>query len=69
MGNALTLPEHLAGRAALRPRDLTDSYGVSKSKIRALIVAGKLDAVQLDGLCLISRESVERWLATAKAAK
>jgi len=67
--NKLALSVHLAGRSALRPRDLTDSLGVSKSKIRALIVAGKLDAVQLDGLCLISRESVERWLATAKAAK
>ena len=65
----LTLPASLAGRAAFRPRDLRDAYGISRAKVRALIVAGRLDAVSLDGLCLISRESVERWLATAKAAK
>jgi excisionase family DNA binding protein len=65
----LGLPPHLAARAALRPRDLCEAFGVSKSKVRALIVAGRLDAVQLDGVCLIDRASVERWLASAKAAK
>jgi hypothetical protein len=67
--SGLTLPPHLAGRAALRPRDLGEAFGISKPKVRALIVAGKLDAWSLDGVCLVSRESVERWLATAKAAK
>ncbi len=65
----LTLPSHLAGRAALRPRDLTEAFGPSKAKIRRLIQDGKLDAVKLDGIVLISRESVERWLATAEPAK
>lgn len=67
--NALALPPHLTVRAALRPRDLCEAFGISKSKVRALIVAGKLDAWQLDGVCLVSRESVERWLSTATAAK
>lgn len=69
IGPTLSLPQHLAGRAALRPRDLCEAFGLSKSKVRALIVAGKLDAWQLDGVCLVSRASVERWLTTATVAK
>ncbi len=61
----LELPPHLAARAALRPRDLTEAFGISKPKVRRLIVEGKLIAVQLDGVCLIDRASVERLLASA----
>ena len=69
MSETIALPLHLAARAALRPRDLCEAFGLSRSKVRTLIVAGKLDAWQLDGVCLVSRESVERWLSTATAAK
>jgi hypothetical protein len=63
----LTLPEHLRNRATLRPRDFKDVWGISRSKVHALILAGKLDALKLDGLCMVTRESVERWLASAVA--
>ena len=62
----LELPPHLRERAALRPRDLKDAFGLSRPKVHALIKGGRLEAMRLDGIVLIDRKSVERYLASAE---
>jgi hypothetical protein len=69
MSDALRLPTRLAERETLRVRDLVDAFGLSRAKVHSAIKDGRIDAVHLDGVTLLRRESVERYLATARVAK
>ena len=49
----------------VRVAQIRADTGVSKPKVFEALKSGKLDGLKLDGVLLITRESYERWLATA----
>ena len=49
----------------LRVRDIRADLGVSKPWVFARLKSGDLEAVKLDGVLLISRESYERYVSQA----
>jgi hypothetical protein len=65
----LKIPDHLADRVGFRANDIHGMTGVSRSQVRRLILEGQLVALKLDGIVLVTRESLERWLASAVEVK
>ena len=54
--------------AYCRVKEIVESTGLSKAKVHALVAEGRLDAIKLDGVVLITRASLNRLLSSATPA-
>lgn len=50
-------------RLLLRPAEVADSLGLSRSKVYALIAERSLPSVRLGGRTLVPADALRRWIA------
>lgn len=55
-------------RLLLRPAEVADAIGLSRSKVYALIAARRLPSVRLGGRTLVPAEALRQWLAEHAAS-
>jgi excisionase family DNA binding protein len=58
----LLAPPRLADRLALRPAEATKALGISEKTLRKWMRERELPYARLDGVVLIPRGSLERWI-------